>query len=131
MTLYADQIRIHVRKFEAALTTMAWGIAEKVFEEQRKRLVSELNDVATKAEKPTAAMGIAKHMKQLEKRPFRVDRTCRLLDSKKGVWDRGSGAYKVIGPGKEPETFDLENVATGKKINATLKTLAFRWRHTP
>lgn len=109
MTVQAEQIHIQLKKFQAALTTMAWGIAEEIFEEQRKRLVSGF----------------------IDKNPPKLLRAITFLGNKKGTWDRGGGPYKVIGPGEEPETFYLENVTTGKKINATLKTLAFRWKHIP
>lgn len=121
MTVHTDQIHLHVKKFQAAIATMAWGIAEEILEAQRKRLISGLTVVAIKANTKS----------YFTKTPHRVTQAVSLLDSKKGTWDRGGGPYKVIGPGKEPETFDLENVTTGKKINATLKTLAFRWKHIP
>lgn len=129
MTAHTEQMHIHIQKFEDAITNMAWGIAEQIFDEQKKRLVSGLNNVVIKASKKPA--NTAEVTKQLEKRPFRVMQACRLLDSRNGTWDRGSGVYKVVGPGKEPETFDLENATTGKKINSTLRTLASRWKHTP
>lgn len=106
------QAHIHVERLEAVITVMAWNVVEKIFEEQQKKQASMfLHRLDTEASKRTQAL--------------------IRLKSKKGTWDRGSGPYRVIGAGKKPETFYLENVTTGKKISATLKTLAFRWRHTP
>jgi hypothetical protein len=123
MNLYEDQIRATMNQFEAAVTTMAWGIAAEVIEQQRGRLAAGLTDIAIKAEKRSLASSKAG--------ATRILRMAVLLDSKVGTWTRGGGIYKVIGPGKEPETYDLVNNSTGQKITATLKTLAFRWKHTP
>lgn len=111
------QIRIRINKFENAISAMAWEIAAKVFEEEQKKLVTELNNI--------------KKIKGSKSAPQKMLSALKLLSSKKGTWDRGSGPYKVIGPGKSAGTYNLKNVTTGKKINAVLKTLALRWKHLP
>lgn len=116
-SMYSDQIHIYVKKFESELTTMAWGIANQVFDEQRKKLTSGLTNIAVKAE-TTKIQGLTKASHKLD-----------LLHKKVGTWSRGGGTYQVIGPGKKPDTFDLKDIKTGKKINATVKTLTSRWKH--
>jgi hypothetical protein len=120
---FAPQIHIAVNQFEAALTTMAWGIVNGVVERERRRLVSGLTELELQALKRNRVRTVAG--------TARILKMTALLDSRKGLWTRGGGDYKVIGPGKEPGTYDLMKVSTGQEINATLKTLAFRWRHVP
>lgn len=123
MSLYENQIRATMNQFEAAVTTMAWGIAADVIEAQRERLASGLTEIAIRAEKRSLTSAKAG--------ATRVLRIAILLDSRAGTWTRGGGIYKVIGPGKEPETYDLVNNSTGQVITAVLTTLAFRWKHLP
>jgi hypothetical protein len=138
MTSHTDvakvRIQTQLQRFEEAISTMAWGIANQILEEHKKRLVSGLSGVVAKADTikiRTSGTWIAEKIKQVNNGPSRPLRLLSLLVSKSGTWDRGGGAYRVIGPGEEPETFDLENIVTGKKINATLKTLISRWKHIP
>jgi hypothetical protein len=113
------QIQTQLDRFEEAISTMAWGIANQVLEHHRKNLAYGLTNIATKTEASP------------KKATPRESRLFVILNSKKGTWNRGSGAYRVLGPGKESGTFELENVATGIKINSTFRTLVSRWKHTP
>lgn len=128
MNVFHNQIHIEVSKFKDALTAMAWGIVDKVLEEQRNKLASVAIPATPKAAAPATRAEPRTDSTKILSRALRIR---MLLEAKSGLWDRGGGVYKVIGPGERPQTFDLENIDSGKVINATLKTLASRWKHTP
>lgn len=129
-----SQIRAKMDEFHSALTNIAWGIADYVISEQRKKLADGLtnlyikaskprrpkkeatNPVPTKAEIPTLTAWKAKKM--------------AFIENRSGTWDRGSGPYKIVGPGQKIGTYELVN-NSGKKIISTVTTLLSRWKHTP
>lgn len=129
MNVFHKQIYIEVDRFKSALTDMAWNIVSRVLEEQRSRL--RASGAGTKTESRASSSPAVPSKSDKAPTPSKLDKL-KLLNSKSGKWDRdNSGFYRVLGPGKEPLTFELENIATGRKINATLKTLASRWKYTP
>lgn len=113
--MFEDQIHIQVMKLESAVSTMAWNLAAQIMQEQHKRVVSGLTEVAIKAEKS----------------PPKLLRVLALINSKEGLWDRGGGPYKIVGRGKVSNTYVLKNIQTNNKITVTLRTLAFKWNHIP
>jgi hypothetical protein len=120
MSMYFDQMHAHIKQFESQIAVMAWGIVDQVIEEQRRKLTSGLTEIAIKADRKVQTKS---------SEPTKASHKLALLYKKVGTWSRGGGTYRVLGPGKKPETFDLEDIKSGKKINATVKTLTSRWKH--
>ena len=128
-----SQIRTKMDEFYSALTNIAWGIADYVISEQRKRLAAGLTNLYIKASKP-------RRPKKETTRPDLIKTQTDLtawkakkmafLENRSGTWDRGGGPYKIVGPGQKIGTYELIN-DRGKKIVSTVTTLLSRWKHTP
>jgi hypothetical protein len=118
MSIHEDHVKVYLKSFEAYIESMAWGVVGQIIDEQKKKLASGLVSIlSAKNNKKTSLV----KTKQITKAMF--------LRTRKGTWDRGHGAFKLLGPGKAPNTYNLENIKTGKRINTTAKTLLSRWKH--
>lgn len=136
--------------FDRTLHQLAWNLADGIVALRRQELVHNLTEVSAhrpklkklpaKVRRALLNEAEAKHppsieasLKKVAKKPPRFLRIAGLLDKGTGIWSRDGGktCYRVESPGKEPETYILQNLTTNKFLNVTLKTLVSRWKHTP
>ncbi len=119
MSLYDTQMQAKMNQFQSAVTSLAWGLAGQVIEQQRKKLASGLVDIDIQSKKKSSSPELSKNMTKYA-----------ALVSRTGTWTRGGGVYMTIGPGALG-TYRLKDINTSKEITAVIKTLITRWKHTP
>lgn len=124
-----QQMTILIEKFDATLRALAWDMVDHIFSNERAKMVKSLVEV--NSPRPVEQPSFAPIIKaELDKKPTRLLRIASQLDEAEGVWsrDKGKNCYRVDGPGKESETYNLTNLTTNEQITVSLKTLANRWK---
>lgn len=119
MSIRKIEAKALLKSFQAQIEHMAWGAVGQIIDAQRNKLSIGLVEAAAKAWKSRG------HKNTISSKAKKAES----LSKKLGTWDRGGGKYKVLGPGKKPNTYDLRHIKTGRVINATAKTLLARWKH--